>query len=473
MIPRMLGVLVLLAAALPVAAQQPADATPADAPPPDDPDRLGTVVGDTLVVDFDRLVDAALTRNEMLQASGAMADAAGAEAAGAWSGFLPQVTLSEFFLRSDDPLMAFGFKLNNRSARQQDFAPDVLNHPGETNNWVTRVQLRQPIFNGGMAWNGKAAAGAAAEAARYDHARARETVVLQAVQAYEALNLALSYHDVVQAAISSAEAHERQARSLLENEMATEADLLQAQVYLSRLRQRLITVDNQVVMAGEMIRLLTAIETPHVLAARPEPVEQTVGAMPAESEIRARNDLLARHHEAVAAGKMVGVATGAMLPHVNLSLQRSYYSHEDIFGSDAKTWDLGVYATWDIFKGLDNISELRQAKAERRAAEHRYQFELRQARHEAQQAWRDARASLERVRVAREAVDAARASLRIVSNQYREGLATMVDLLDVQAAATGAEGDLVQARHDYRVDLARLAHAAGRGIGDPGEGVNP
>ena len=80
------------------------------------------------------------------------------------------------------------------------------------------------------------------------------------------------------------------------------------------------------------------------------------------------------------------------------------------------------------------------------------------------------------------AVDAARASLRIVSNQYREGLATMVDLLDVQAAATGAEGDLVQARHDYRVDLARLSHAAGRSydhidhagdLGDIGEGVNP
>jgi len=442
----------------------------ADASPADDPALLGAVVGDTVLVDLERLVAAALARNEMLHASGAMADAAGAEAAGAWSGFLPRITLSEFFLRSDDPLMAFGFKLNNRDAQPEDFAPDVLNSPGEVNNWVTRIQLQQPIFNGGMAWNGKAAADAAARAARFDHARARETVVLQAVQAYEALNLALSYRAVVTAAIESAEAHERQARSLLEAEMATEADLLQAQVFLGRLQQQRITVDNQAAMAGEMIRLLTAIETPLVLATRPEPVSVEARAMPAESEIRQRHDLLAREHEAVAAGKLVGVATGAMLPHVNLSLQRSFFSHEDIFGSDAKTWDLGIYATWDVFKGLQNVSRLRQAKAERRAAEHRYQFELRRARHEAQQAWRDVQASAERVRVARDAVDAARASLRIVSNQYREGLATMVDLLDVQAAATRAEGDLVQARHDYRVDLARLAHAAGRGAG---EGVQP
>ena len=57
--------------------------------------------------------------------------------------------------------------------------------------------------------------------------------------------------------------------------------------------------------------------------------------------------------------------------------------------------------------------------------------------------------------MARDAVDAAREGLRIVTNQYREGLASMVDLLDTQAAAIMAEGNLVQARHDYQVGLAQ------------------
>jgi outer membrane protein TolC len=57
-----------------------------------------------------------------------------------------------------------------------------------------------------------------------------------------------------------------------------------------------------------------------------------------------------------------------------------------------------------------------------------------------------------------------------VSNQYREGLASMVDLLDVQAAATKTEGDLVQALHDYNVGLASLRFA---GVGPPlGSGRN-
>jgi len=462
------------AAAQPAAAQPAADRSAAPAAPaasaPDDPTRLGEVRGDTLFVARDRLVAVALERNELLRASGALVDAAGARAAGAWSGFLPRVSVGEYFLRSDDALMAFGFKLNNRNVTPADFDPARLNDPGETNNWVTRLQLLQPIFNGGMEWNAKAAADAASRAAAFDHARARETVALQAVQAYEGLVLALSYGDVVEAAIASAEAHERQARSLFEAEMATEADLLQARVFLSGLRQQHIIVTNHVAMAGEMIRLLTAIETPLVLAAAGAPPLDPAAAIPAApaAEVSARSDLEARRLEAAAAGKLVGVATGAMLPHVNLNLQRDFYSQASAFGGDAKSWGLGLYATWDLFKGLENISALRAAKAQRRAADHRFDFELRRARHEAQQAWRDAAASRARVDVAREAVQAARASLRIVANQYREGLASMVDLLDVQAAATKAEGDLVQANHDFRVDLARLAYAAGVGLTEGG-----
>jgi len=71
------------------------------------------------------------------------------------------------------------------------------------------------------------------------------------------------------------------------------------------------------------------------------------------------------------------------------------------------------------------------------------------------------KAAAEKGAVAREAVAAGRESLRIVTSQYREGLASMVDLLDTQAAATMAEGNHVQALHDYNVGLARLRHAGG------------
>lgn len=417
--------------------------------------RLGTVQGDTLLVDRDRVVALALERNEMLAASGAMRDAAGADALGAWRGFTPQIQLGEYFLRSDDALSSFGFKLQNRVVTMADFDPARLNDPGETNNFITRLQVLQPVFNGGMGIYGKQAADAASRAAGHTHRRAAETVRFHAVQAYEGLALAGAYITVMEAAVRSAEGHQRRAESLVGAEMATEADLLQARVYLSALRQQLITVRNMAAVAGENIKLLTAVQTPLVLAAVSAP--EAAGALPDgidPATVARRSDLQAAREQATAAGKMVGVARGAVLPRVNLSLQRDYYSHEDLFGSDATSWTLGVQATLGF--GIGDVGEIRKARAQSRAAGYMADFQARQATVQATEAWLNARAAWEKVKVARDAVEAAREGLRIVTNQYGEGLASMVDLLDTQAAATTAEGNLVQARHDYAVGLANL-----------------
>jgi outer membrane protein len=421
--------------------------------------RIGEVRSDTLYVSRDKVIALALEQNEMLAASGAMRDAAGADATGALRAFLPQVQLGSFFLRSDDALNSFGYTLQNRAVTQQDFNPTLLNNPGETNHFVSRLQLLQPIFNGGMGINGKQAANAMSRAAEYDYQRAQETIRYQAVQLFEGLALAKAYESVMVAAVASAEGHVKQARSMVEAEMATEADLLQAKVYLSGLLQQLIEVRNMMAVAGENIKLLTAVNIDLPLAAELGLPGQGELFLVAEMDSlggSTRSDILARREQANAAGQMVAVAQGSMLPHVNLSLQRDYYSQEDLFGDDARSWTLGVYATWDIFKGMQNIGEIKKAKAQKRAAEYMAQFETRQARVQATEAMLTAQAAHEKVMVARGAVDAAREGLRIVTNQYREGLASMVNLLDTQAAAIMAEGNLVQAFHDYQVGMANL-----------------
>jgi outer membrane protein len=424
--------------------------------------QIGTVRQDTLFVDLRKVLYAALTRNEMLAAASAMEDAAAGEALAAWSGFLPRIQLGEFFFRSDDALMAFGMKLQNRRVTPADFNPQVLNYPGETNNFVTRLMLMQPIFNGGMGLYGKQAANAASRAAGYQYQRARETVVFQAIQAFEGLALAEAFASVMSASVASAEGHVRQAQAMVDAEMATAADLLQATVFSSGLQQQLIEIRNMIAVAGENIKLMTAIDTDLPLAAASDLRDDFGQELPAvidTTDISLRSDLLAHHERKKAAGSMVGVARGAMLPHINLSIQRDLYSHDDIFGDDARSWTLGVFGTWDIFQGLEGWGNLKKARAEARAAEFMLDFETRRAGVEATEAWLGAQAANEKVMVAGDAVTAAREGLRIVTNQYREGLATMVNLLDTQAAATMAEGNLVQAMHDYNVGLARLRFA--------------
>lgn len=437
------------------------------------PADVGTVRGDSLVVERDRVVEAALARNEKLQASGAMTDAASAQALGAWTGFLPRLSLGAFQIRSTDALYGFGFKLNQRRATQADFsappvegmpapAPfgDALNHPGPTENNIMQVKLQQPVFNGGMALYGKRAADAMADAARSRHRRAAETVELHAVQAYEGLVLAQAYERVLRQALESADAHVAQARAMLDNEMIVEADLLQARVHRDGLAQRLIEVRNMIRTAGEHIKLLTALDTDLALRADDTGAAPPTGAVSLQGVGR-RSDLAASAKQAEAAANMARSKRGALIPHLNLEAEKNWYHRDDLFGRESDAWTVGVYATWDVFSGLQNIGALKQARAESRAASWMHDFQKRQARTEAVQAAHDLEAARERLAVARDAVDAAREGLRIVTNMHREGLASMVDLLDVQAAATGAEGNLVQARHDVRVALAAFVFAGG------------
>ncbi len=451
-LPRAAAILGLaVALALPAGRAPAAQAVPGD---------LGTVRDDTLFVSLDKVRAAALAHNEMLAAGEAMADAARGDALGAWRGFLPRVQAAEFFLRSDDALSSFGYKLQQRGVTQDDFYPPTLNDPGVAENNISRLQLLQPIFNGGMALSGKRAADAMARAADHDYRRAAQTVEFQAVQAYEGLVLAKAYERVMLDAVAAAEAHARQAQSMVEAEMATEADLLQARVHLAGVKQKLIEVRNLGAVAGENIKLITALRTDLPLAPADgfaEPAQPPASAADGGDRVARRPDVLARRQRAEAAGRMVGVARGALLPHVNLSLQRDWYG-QSLFAGDATSWSLGVFATWDLFSGLEDWGRVKSSRAQKRAAEHMYDFDLRRARVEATQARLETGAAAEKVQVAREAVSAARESLRIVTSQHREGLASMVDLLDVQAAATGAEGNLVQALHDYNVGLARLSY---------------
>jgi outer membrane protein TolC len=427
------------------------------------PAELGVVRNDTLVLDRQKVIDAALIHNEMLSASSAMNDAADGDALGAWRGFLPRASVGAYRIRSNDPLNSLAFSLNQRTFNPAVMGSPAVNAPGNVESNITQLKLMQPIFNGGMALYGKRAANAMARSAASSHLHAEATIRFNVTQAFEGLILARTYVNVMETALKSADGHVRQAQSMFDNEMVTEADLLQARVYRDALRQRLIEVRNMVAIAGENIKLLTALDTDLPLIAEtdaanlPDPRAMSM----LNGSARNRPDIIAALEQAEAASHMKSVARGSLLPHLNMSAEKNYYSADTLLGDDADSWTVGIYATWDIFSGFENIGAVKKANAQSRAASYMSDFKLRQASVQARQSALDLKAAAEKLLVARQTVDAAREGLRIVSNMYREGLVSMVDLLDTQAAATMAEGNLVQAEHDFKIGIAELEFNGG------------
>ena len=72
--------------------------------------------------------------------------------------FLPQLSFSYTAMTTNNPLNAFGFKLQQKSITQNDFNPDLLNNPSATGDFTTAVQLQQPLLNLDLLYKRKAAA---------------------------------------------------------------------------------------------------------------------------------------------------------------------------------------------------------------------------------------------------------------------------------------------------------------------------
>ena len=71
--------------------------------------------------------------------------------------FLPQIKVSYTAMSTNNPLNAFGFKLQQESITPSDFNPELLNNPSSTQNFLTKAEWQQPILNMDMLYMRKAA----------------------------------------------------------------------------------------------------------------------------------------------------------------------------------------------------------------------------------------------------------------------------------------------------------------------------
>ena len=70
----------------------------------------------------------------------------------------------------------------------------------------------------------------------------------------------------------------------------------------------------------------------------------------------------------------------------------------------------------------------------------------------------------EQIGIAQTNLDAAREDLRVVSERYRVGAATILDVVTSEANLTQAEVSLVQARYNYLIARAQLEALVGHSL---------
>jgi len=397
-----------------------------------------------------------------LRAGQAMVESRQAEAEGYRDLRLPSLTLQAQGIRTSEPMMAFGIKLNQARIGAADFNPLVLNHPDPIGAYGGSAVLQQPLYAGGRITAARRAGDYLALAEAASQERRKQETAQAVVEAYFGTQVAEQALLWVEDSRAWIQGLEDFVGARVEQGLMLESELQRLKAFHAQIDAQKAEVTKQVRSARSGLGLLTGtgpVEGP--LATPLEPTDPVAGSPSGQ-----RGDLLAADLQARAAAEGAKAAKGSVLPEVGLELGAGTLHHS---WSDKGNWTwAAVGVKWKVFSAPDR-AKAKAARAQERAARDLRDFRQQQAEHEVRVAREGVLAAQARHAAAKESLAAAAEAKRLREARHRAGLAPLIEVLDAEAAVQGARTLLLQSLFELRVSRAGLDLATGHPI----EGVKP
>jgi outer membrane protein TolC len=404
----------------------------------------------------------ALRRNPEIEAARHQFDAAAAHSDLARSGLMPQLEAVETYSRTNNPMWAFGTKLNQENIQAQDFAPERLNDPDPIDNFNSALVLNWNLFDGGKSWIGWRQAQKMEEAVGQEMRRVEQQVIARTASTYIGAMLTTEHLNVVIQALETAQAHLKVVEDRFRGGLAVKSDLLRAQVRIADLEQQRLQAESQVLVAEAMLKSLMGREDDGSLtlvgtfSADPmtERLEEWI-----DRAMKRRPELVRLQIQEEIARQGVDRTQAGHWPQ--LAVQGKYeLNSEDLRGS-GNSYTVGAVASLNLFSGQRISADTAAAKAmlanvrsQKKGLALGIRVQTQKAYYQTQSAWKS-------IEVAARAADQAEEGLRIVANRYQNGLLPIISLLDAQVAYQHARTQHYKALHDYAVARIELALSAG------------
>jgi outer membrane protein TolC len=376
----------------------------------------------------------------------------------------PHVELWETFMRTTNPVYVFGNKLGQASFTMEDFQLDALNNPDPYNNWNTRFSVTQPVWTAGRISRHVEAAEHGQEAAAQQRKRTRQEVIHQVVEAYTGAVVADRHMMVADESLKTAQAHVALVETMRDAGLVVDSDVLQARLRESEVAEMVIRAKTAIAIAHAAVNMTMGrdLDTPFSLPETidvPEVPEDKLDDLIAEA-MRSRPDLGGAGSQLAAAGKMVDAARAEYWPTIGFAGSFEM-NDKDFIGAEGTNWTLVGALQWSIFDHARS-AKVRQRTAQQLQAERSTKLLEQHISMQVREAFLERGAAEQRLEQARWSMELAEESMRIIENRYREGLTTLIELLDAETALTQARTRAIGAGRDLLLSQATLDLAIGR-----------
>lgn len=413
---------------------------------------------DSHAISLEEAVSTAMDQNWQVRKSLQEMQQVKADRASSLAAFLPTVEVSSMYAVTNDPLYAFGYKLQQGVVTQADFNPDLLNEPGTTKNFNAGIEVVQPLFNMD-AWQGRSATGSAVRAVENKAAFTRQHIVFLVKRSYYALQLAQGQIDVLSKSLMAAKAYHKMAEDNFEQGYVKNADVLSVQVRVLELEAQLQMANNQLVAAKENLNFLMG-KTANLPVAAMDSLSAV--ALPAfsVSSTEARGDLQAMAFGLEAQKKQLQMSRYRFAPRINA--MGTYGFNNESIKLEKDSWMVGVKLQWRLFDGMRQVSAVRRNSSALLVAQTEYESHLNQSNMELMQLMRSVQLNYSKKDVYELSVTQAEQAMKIRSDRYQEGLERTSDLMMSESQLAESRLKHLQSLYDYNVAVFQYEWLSGQ-----------
>lgn len=326
-----------------------------------------------------------------------------------------------------------------------------------------------PLYSFGRSWHRYDEAEQGVGVAELQAERARQDLELAVRDGYFRLLEAHKIAEVVDASIEVIARQLEVARDFLAQDLVSRSDVLTVEVQLAEREQERILARNNIELARAALNRLMGVDV-----TRPTQVEDVLDVTPWRGAledvlrlaVERRPDLEAARRQIAIARSRYKATRAELFPVIYAFGAYNYTTDEFQLNDDWFSGGVAIEAP--LFDGGVTYTRLNQRRREIDEAvdlrdEHTDDVLL-----EVHQAFLQQRAAAERVPVARKAIELGAENLRIVRDQYGQGLVTSVDVLIEEDRLSRARASYYRALYAYHTSQARLHNAMGRPPREPG-----
>lgn len=374
----------------------------------------------------------------------------------------PRIDFSATFSALDNPMYAFGTKLNQESISEMNFDPHLLNDPDVAYNTNYSIRISYPLYTGGVIENSRKAAESNYMASRESEKNTGKMIATTAAQSFIGAVYIKERGKVLKVFEDTAKEHRDLAESFVRNGMTVEADLLAAEVFLSSAKQEVIENTGKLKTAVSAIRHLTfdtipvsvelipgCVEDCAVLAGRDDSNLELL----VEYAMENRNEIMELEHQVDAVEYVIAAKKGEGKPQVGLGGQYEL-NLKDPFRGNGESFSVMLQLTQSINDGGARKAEIQKLNNQKNGLLKMLEEKISSIRLEVSSAWNDLNASNEAVGVTKDAIAMAGENLRITTNRYKNGLINYIELKDAENMLKMAKLQNLGAM--YQVHLSRF-----------------